>query len=195
MSPMHTVICAFSFWTLSLFFSFKHTHTVTLGLHTSELCACVHACLFVCVLGWPTFCAWPGLCCCCAVLLWGRSLQTPPEKAPALLLTDTHRGMLNPRGLETSASLSARVWMHASQIHFDADAQMNTYKNACTQCTDRYSITTHLYMLKHIFKAHTVRYLYIFNSIHPPPAPPPLFPVFVWSYCFNLAASGGPWRL
>lgn len=74
---------------------------------------------------------------CCAVLCCaarGRSLQTPPEQTPALFLTGTHRGMLSPCGLETSASLSVCVCVCACvfKIHLDADARTNTRKNACT---------------------------------------------------------------
>lgn len=80
------------------------------------------------------------------------------------------------------------------QIHLDADARINTQKKCMHM--DAHAVTaslpTRTHTAAHICKAHTIPDLYIFNSIHPPPAPPPLFPVFVWSYCFNLAASGGP---
>lgn len=129
---------------------------------------------------------------CCSVLLRGRSLQTRPEQAPALLLTDTHRGMLSPRGLETSVSLSESLSVCAMQMHQRILAKMYAYRAETAAASFSTHTHTHTHAQTHTFKAHTIPDLYIFNSIHPPPAPPPLFPVFVWSYCFNLAASGGP---
>lgn len=98
---------------------------------------------------------------CCSALLRGRSLQTRPEQAPALLLTDTHRGMLSPRGLETSVSLSESLSVCAMQMHKQILAKMYAYR-AETAAAASFSTHTHTHMLKHTHSKHIPSQICIF---------------------------------
>ena len=113
---------------------------------------------------------------CCAAR--GRSLQTPSKQTPALFLTDTHRGMLSPRGKETSASLPECVCVCVCvcvcecvcvcvcvwelKTHLDEDARMNTptkkKKMHAHRCTHSNIIPT----LLHTYAKHIPSQICIF---------------------------------
>lgn len=173
--------------TLSSSFSQKHPQCDTRAASVWAVCVSLCACVFVCVF-WADPLSVLGQACaaaaaavlCCSVLLGGDPCRLPgTDSSSPPVLTDTHRGMLSPCGFKTSASV--------------CEKERGSY-TPWWRCTNVWCVSP-LTLDTNMLEAESIPELYIFNSIQPYPAPPSLLHVFVWSYCFNLAASGGPWRL
>lgn len=125
---------------------------------------CVHQCMFVCALGWPTFCAWPGLCCCCCLLCCkgGDPCRLPQNRLQlsswqTLTVACYPPATWRPQPLcqPVCMCVCACVCLRCTLMQMRKFSQRSMHKGTDSNCMLNHT---------HKLKAHSISYLYIMPS-------------------------------